>query len=120
MRRTAHRALAVVLLLAAAPACAAIVGDDFEIEQCKDKSCDSCTKCACPKTYDTCNNTASACYQVLSCAANCDQFDDACVQACEFDGTGAQLPGTSDAIKFAKCACDDDCANHCHDEGICG
>ena len=123
------QALVVVLLAAAGPACASILGDDFSIDGeggpgvtsggsfCDDQGdCDSCFACA---RGNECAGPDQACFQDADCAAiddciffNCDPADSACAQSC-----GSQFPaGIPTFNNRAAClqaACPCSCGGGC-------
>ena len=128
MRRATSRALALALLLGAAPSCAMILGDDFTIEDKDGKGstsgdpcasvdqCDACVQGICPAEYSACV-PGTDCYAILDCANHCT--DQACIDGCKYDQDNNPKPGLNDVFAFAQCACGGDCTDICTQECVC-
>lgn len=125
LHRTALRAVAAVALLAlGAPACASILGDDFEIVEetgginggnaCLAQGCESCSYCvlsgACADEEDRCF-TNDECAFLGSCGFDCNG-DQACI-----DGCGQQYPGgiadLNALTACVECECSSVCGTSC-------
>lgn len=110
----ARRWIAVVALGLATPACAAILGDDFVVDEsegeggsgnhgsgCSDNGdCGACSQCACASEIAACNASAD-CVGLVNCVAGCAVGDQTCLDDC----TTAWPGGVELAGAFGNCGC---------------
>ena len=110
------QALTLVTLFAAVPACAAILGDDFQVDSAGDggdddddgsgsggcdgqDDCESCPTCACQGEIDTCNGNEH-CGPFVQCVIDCGSSQE-CFDSC----AGAFPDGVDDAVTLDDCLC---------------
>ncbi len=116
---------ALALLALGTPACASILGDDFEVTDhgggssggsaCLDQGCDSCTFCV---LAEACAGVDQKCYEnpdcsfIDGCVFGCNNGDQACIDAC-----GQQYPGGVDDFNARaaciQCECSSVCGTSC-------
>lgn len=108
-----HR-LALIVLLVGSGSCAAILGDDYVIDDnqgeggsgnsgsgCGDNGdCPACSQCSCPDELAACNASAD-CVGFVNCVVACPTGDQTCLDGC----SGAWPAGVDPALAFTNCGC---------------